>query len=154
MPLSACNGIVARHKERPQPARGARLRRRMATFGFPSDHTQERGIEMSSSTLLRTTSSLTILPRSWAPMLLSVLRIMTGLLFLEHGTGKILGFPAGLPFLDKMPTAMLYFTGLMELIGGALITIGLFTRPAAFVLAGYMAVGYFMVHFPDRKSVV
>ena len=67
----------------------------------------------------------------------------------KHGTGKILGFPAGLPFFDKMPTAMLYFTGLMELVGGVLITIGLFTRPVAFVLSGYMAVGYFMVHFPQ-----
>ena len=103
---------------------------------------------MSSTTLLRTTSGLTVLPRSFAPALLSVLRIMTGLLFLEHGTGKILGFPAGLPFIDQMPTGMLYFTGLMELIGGALITIGLITRPVAFILSGYIAVGYFMVHFP------
>ncbi len=54
----------------------------------------------------------------------------------------------GLPFLDKMPTGMLYFTGLMELIGGALITIGLFTRPVAFVLSGFMAFAYFMAHFP------
>src|SRR5271155_1075768 len=83
------------------------------------------------------------------PRLLSVLRIMTGLLFLEHGTGKLLGFPAGLPFIDKMPTGLLYFTGTMELIGGFLITIGLFTRPVAFILSGFMAVGYFLVHFPQ-----
>jgi putative oxidoreductase len=98
-----------------------------------------------------------ILPRSMAPALnavvsapamLSVLRIVTGLLFLEHGTGKLLGFPAHLPFIDKMPTGLLYFTGTMELIGGALIVIGLFTRPVAFILAGFMAVAYFMVHFP------
>ncbi len=49
------------------------------------------------------TSKAAILPRSWAPALRSVLRIVTGLLFLEHGTGKLLGFPAGLPFIDKMP---------------------------------------------------
>jgi len=82
------------------------------------------------------------------PVLLSVLRIMTGLLFLEHGTGKLLGFPAGLPFLDKMPTGLLYFTGTMELVGGFLITIGLFTRPVAFILSGFMAAAYFMAHFP------
>lgn len=97
------------------------------------------------------------IPRSFAPVvssvltmprLLSVLRIMTGLLFLEHGTGKLLGFPAGLPFIDKMPTGLLYFTGTMELVGGFLITIGLFTRPVAFILSGFMAAAYFMAHFP------
>jgi putative oxidoreductase len=82
------------------------------------------------------------------PALLSVLRIMTGLLFLEHGTGKLIGFPAGLPFIDKMPAGLLYFTGTMELVGGLLITIGLFTRPVAFVLSGFMAAAYFMAHFP------
>ena len=80
--------------------------------------------------------------------LLSVLRIVTGLLFLEHGTGKLLGFPAGLPFIDKMPTGMLYFTGAMELVGGVLIVLGLFTRPVAFILSGFMAAAYFMAHFP------
>ena len=98
-----------------------------------------------------------ILPRSMTPAvnsvlsmpaMLSVLRIVTGLLFLEHGTGKLLGFPAHLPFIDKMPTGLLYFTGTMELVGGVLIVIGLFTRPVAFILAGFMAVAYFMAHFP------
>jgi putative oxidoreductase len=90
----------------------------------------------------------TIIPASFAPILLSVLRIAVGLSFLEHGTGKILGFPAGLPGLDKLPAPMLYFTGLMELIGGLLIVIGLFTRPVAFVLSGFMAAAYFIVQFP------
>jgi putative oxidoreductase len=89
--------------------------------------------------------SFTILPRSWAAALLSVLRIMTGLLFLEHGTGKLLGFPH-LHLAES--TGMLYFTGAMELVGGVLITLGLLTRPAAFVLSGYMAVAYFMAHLP------
>ena len=80
--------------------------------------------------------------------LLSILRVITGLLFLEHGTGKLLGFPHGLPFIDKMPTGLLYFTGTIELVGGVLIVLGLFTRPVAFVLSGFMAVGYFMAHFP------
>ena len=92
--------------------------------------------------------SFTILPRNWAPMLLSVLRIMTGLLFLEHGTGKILGFPPGLDQLPPgIPHAMLYFNGPLEIVGGVLILIGLFTRPVAFVLSGYMAVAYFLTHF-------
>jgi putative oxidoreductase len=87
-------------------------------------------------------------PARFAPYLLSALRIAAGLAFLEHGTGKLLGFPAGLPFIDKMPTGLLYFTGTMELVGGVLITIGLFTRPVAFILSGFMAAAYFMAHFP------
>jgi putative oxidoreductase len=94
------------------------------------------------------TAKLTILPRSWTPALHSVLRIVVGLLVLEHGTGKLLGFPGGLPFIDKMPAGLLYFTGSMELVGGVLIVLGLFTRPAAFVLSGFMAFAYFMAHFP------
>ena len=85
-----------------------------------------------------------ILPRFIAPALnaaplaspmLSVLRIVAGLAFLEHGTGKLLGFPARLPFIDKMPTGLLYFTGTIELVGGALIMLGLFTYPVAFILS-------------------
>ena len=98
-----------------------------------------------------------VLPRSIAPALsstvlappmLSVVRIVTGLAFLEHGSGKLLGFPAGLPFIDKMPAGLMYFTGTMELLGGALIVLGLFTRPVAFILSGFMAAAYFMAHFP------
>jgi putative oxidoreductase len=89
-----------------------------------------------------------VIPARFAPYLLSVLRIAAGLTFLEHGTGKLLGFPAGLPFIDKMPSGLLYFTGTMELVGGALIVLGLFTRPVAFILSGFMAFAYFMAHFP------
>jgi putative oxidoreductase len=103
---------------------------------------------MSVTTAPTATSKVAILPRSWAPALHSVLRIVAGLLFLEHGTGKLLGFPAGLPYVDKMPAGLLYFTGTMELVGGLLIVFGLFTRPAAFVLSGFMAAAYFMGHFP------
>ena len=85
-----------------------------------------------------------------APHARSVLRIAAGFSFLEHGTGKLLGFPAGLPFIDKMPTGLLYFTGTMELIGGVLIMLGLFTRPVAFILSGFMAAAYFMAHFPHE----
>ena len=104
---------------------------------------------MSSTTLQGSSStSVTVIPRSFAPALHSVLRIMAGLAFLEHGTGKLFHFPAGLPFIDQMPAGLLYFTGTVELIGGLLITIGLFTRPVAFVLSGFMAFAYFLAHFP------
>ncbi len=89
-----------------------------------------------------------IIPERFAPYLHSLLRIVAGLALLEHGTGKMLTFPAGLPHLDQMPTGMLYFTGLMELVGGVLIVLGLFTRPVAFVLSGFMAAAYFLAHFP------
>jgi putative oxidoreductase len=94
-------------------------------------------------------STVSALDTAWlAPQARSLLRIAAGLAFLEHGTGKLIGFPAGLPFIDKMPTGLLYFTGTMELVGGALIVLGLFTRPVAFVLSGFMAAAYFMAHFP------
>jgi putative oxidoreductase len=103
---------------------------------------------MSSTILPQTKQGLSSISQSFAPYALSVLRIAAGLTFLEHGTGKLLGFPAGLPFIDKMPAGLLYFTGTMELVGGLLITIGLFTRPVAFILSGFMAAAYFMAHFP------
>jgi putative oxidoreductase len=81
----------------------------------------------------------------WAPRMLAVLRIMTALLFMEHGTQKLLGFPPG-----ESPAPPLFslsgFAGVLELVGGILILLGLFTRPVAFVLAGQMAVAYFMAH--------
>ncbi len=92
-------------------------------------------------------TSFTILPQSWAPYLQAVLRIMAAAAFMEHGTGKLLGFPA-LPGLDQLPGGLLVFTGLLELVGGFLLLIGLFTRPVAFVLSGFMAAAYFMAHFP------
>jgi len=81
---------------------------------------------------------------SWSPRMLSVLRIVTGLLFLEHGTQKFFAFPGPGPAL----TALLTIQGLLELVGGVLILIGLFTRPVAFILAGDMAVAYFYAHAP------
>ncbi len=84
----------------------------------------------------------------WAPRMLSVLRIMTGLLFLEHGTQKLFAFPppaAGAATPDLM--SLLGIQGILEFVGGILIILGLFTRPVAFILAGDMAVAYFMRHF-------
>lgn len=92
-------------------------------------------------------TSFSVIPRSWGPSLHGVLRIMAAAAFMEHGTGKILGFPH-LTGLDQMPAGLLVFTGLLELIGGFLLLIGLFTRPVAFVLSGFMAAAYFMAHFP------
>jgi putative oxidoreductase len=85
--------------------------------------------------------------RSLSPYLLSVLRIMTGLLLLQHGTGKYFGLPAvaGYP---ASPTTMSGAAGVLELIGGVLIILGLFTRPMAFILSGMCAVAYFYVHAP------
>jgi putative oxidoreductase len=82
----------------------------------------------------------------WQPQVLSVLRIMSGLLFLEHGTGKYLDFP----HLERVPPmlSMPGIGGILELVGGALIVLGLFTRPVAFLLSGEMAVAYFIAHAP------
>ena len=79
--------------------------------------------------------------------MLSILRIMAGLLYMEHGMQKLLGFP---PSDNPGPPLMslLGFGGVLELFGGFLLVIGLFTRPVAFVLAGMMAVAYFMAHAP------
>jgi putative oxidoreductase len=80
---------------------------------------------------------------------LSVLRIVTGFLFMAHGTQKLLGFPAE-PGMQQPPLMSLVgLAGVLELFGGALILIGLFTRPVAFVLSGFMAVAYFMAHAPQ-----
>ena len=85
---------------------------------------------------------------AWAPRALSVLRIYTGLLLLEHGTAKILGLPAVASFANLQISSLVGASGLIELIGGALFTIGLFTRPLAFILSGFAAVAYFMVSAP------
>lgn len=90
-----------------------------------------------------------IIPASWSPHLLAALRIITGLLFLAHGTAKLLQWPAVDMFKDGVPIASLFgIGGILEIVGGVLIVIGLFTRPVAFVLAGMMAVAYFMFHAP------
>src|SRR5260221_1922813 len=81
----------------------------------------------------------------WVPRVLAVLRIMVGLLFLEHGTQKIFGFPAS---ANPAPTllSLAGIQGCLEVLGGILIVIGLFTRPVAFVLCSDMAVSYFISH--------
>jgi putative oxidoreductase len=89
---------------------------------------------------------MAVRPSPVGPILLSILRIVAGLLFMEHGLVKLFGFPPGSPM--PMPTAftLFWFAGVIELVGGALITLGLFTRSAAFICSGEMAVAYFMGH--------
>ena len=93
--------------------------------------------------------NFTIIPASWSPYLLSILRIVIGLLFLEHGTGKLLNFPELPGIGTMMPYGLLVFTGVMELVGGVLMVVGFLTRPAAFILSGFSAAAYFMAHFPQ-----
>jgi len=85
---------------------------------------------------------------AWAPRALSVLRIITGLMIIEHGTAKLIGFPVVPAFANLKPLSLLGAAGFIELIGGALLILGLLTQPAAFILSGEMAVAYFMVHAP------
>ena len=83
----------------------------------------------------------------YRPQALAALRIMTALQFIEHGTQKFFNFPpAAEPFGEL--TLLIGVAGLLEILGGGLVLIGLFTRPAAFVLSGFMAVAYFMAHMP------
>ncbi|MGE0081521.1 MAG: DoxX family protein [Thiohalomonadaceae bacterium] len=85
---------------------------------------------------------------AWTPRLLSVLRIVAAFLFIQHGTSKFFGFPMAMPD----PVALFSLIGLagtLEIVGGALLIIGLFTRPAAFILSGEMAFAYFMAHAPQ-----
>lgn len=82
----------------------------------------------------------------WSPRLLSVLRIMSGLLFLQHGTAKHLKFPVVPMFAKLEPVSMLGAAGAIEIVGSLLLILGLFTRTTAFVLSGFMAVAYFMAH--------
>jgi putative oxidoreductase len=88
-------------------------------------------------------------PSQLAPILLSVLRIVAGLIFLEHGTQKFLSFPPGPAAGSGLAFANLgAYAGLIEAACGLLIAIGLFTRPAAFLASGVMAVAYWTGHFP------
>ncbi len=88
----------------------------------------------------------------WAPRILSVLRIITGFLFLWHGTQKLFGFPPPAQAAAGPTSAFMLFAGGLEFVGGLLILIGLFTRWTAFILSGMMAVAYWMAHGLNGKG--
>jgi putative oxidoreductase len=85
---------------------------------------------------------------AWAPRALSVLRIITGLMIIQHGMAKLLGFPVVANFANLSPFSLIGAAGFIELIGGALLIIGLFTQPVAFIVSGEMAFAYFIAHAP------
>ncbi|MFO1505479.1 MAG: DoxX family protein [Lysobacterales bacterium] len=80
----------------------------------------------------------------WSPVLLSLLRIVAALLFMQHGAQKLFGFPGGGHTVELM--SLMGLAGVLEFFGGLLVLLGLFTRPVAFILSGEMAFAYFMVH--------
>ena len=85
----------------------------------------------------------------WSSRILSVLRIVTGFLFMPHGAQKLFGFLAPPHAVSPPLLSLLGLAGVLEFFGGLLILLGLFTRPVAFILSGEMAVAYFLVHAPQ-----
>ena len=83
---------------------------------------------------------------TWTPRALAVLRIITAYLFIQHGSAKLLGFPHVDYFNGLQLFSLMGLAGILELVGGALLLLGLFTRPVAFILSGEMAAAYFMAH--------
>ncbi len=83
----------------------------------------------------------------YGSLILGITRIVVGLLFVEHGTAKLLHFPVVPMFASGSLPPMILASGVIELVGGALVALGFFSRIAAFVCSGQMAVAYFMVHF-------
>jgi len=84
----------------------------------------------------------------WSPRMLSVLRIVTALLFMQHGTAKLFGVPHQANFDNLQLMSLMGLQGVLEAFGGLLLAIGLFSRPVAFLMSGNMAVAYFMAHAP------
>ena len=91
---------------------------------------------------------------TWQPRALALLRIVTAYLFLSHGTSKLLGVPHLAAFDGLQIFSLVGVSGILELVGGLLVLVGLFTRPAAFVLSGEMAFAYFMGHAPQGNVLV
>ena len=96
---------------------------------------------------------LTATLTAWAPRMLSVLRIVAALIFLEHGAQKLFGVPAGATPGPEMMT-LSWWAGVIELVAGGLLLAGLFTRAAAFVASGEMAFAYWMAHAPQNPFPV
>lgn len=90
--------------------------------------------------------TLRIIPQRFAPHAQGALRIVTALLFMQHGTAKLFGVPHVAMFDGLQLFSLIGAAGILELVGGLLVLIGLFTRPVAFILSGQMAVAYFFFH--------
>jgi putative oxidoreductase len=90
----------------------------------------------------------------WRPRVLAVLRIITAYLFIPHGTAKLFGVPHVAMFDGLQLMSLVGLAGVLEVVGGALLLIGLFTRPVAFVLCGFMAVAYFMAHANQGNALL
>lgn len=86
---------------------------------------------------------------AWTPRALALLRIVSGFLFFQHGTAKLLHVPHVAMFDALQPLSLIGIAGVMEIVGGSLLMIGAFTRVTAFILSGEMAVAYFMAHAPS-----
>jgi len=91
---------------------------------------------------------------TWRPRALAALRIVTAYLFMVHGTAKLFGVPHLAVFDGLQLVSLIGLAGILEVAGGALLLIGLFTRPVAFVLCGFMAVAYFMGHASRGQPLV
>ena len=91
---------------------------------------------------------------TWRPRVLGVLRIVTGYLFIAHGTAKLFGFPHQAMFDNLQLFSLIGVAGIIEVIGGALMIVGLFTRPAAFILSGFSAFAYFIGHASQGTPLV
>jgi putative oxidoreductase len=85
----------------------------------------------------------------WQLQALAALRVMAALLFMEHGTAKLFHFPVPQPGVSDPLPPLLIAAAIIEIVGGALVVLGLFTRLAAFLMAGEIAIGYFLFHFPE-----
>lgn len=111
---------------------------------------------MSSTTGRLTVDRAGALAAEWAPRVLSLLRIVAALLFMQHGMQKLFGFPA--PLAGPAPTpatlSLIWFAGVLELGGGVLLLVGLLTRPVAFLLSGEMAIAYWMAHAPRSQYTI
>lgn len=91
---------------------------------------------------------------AWRPRALAVLRIVTAYLFIPHGTAKLFGAPHVAMFDGLQRISLMGFAGFLEVVGGILLLIGLFTRPVAFILCGFMATAYFMAHASQGNALL
>ena len=100
------------------------------------------------------TTAITPFQATWAPRALGALRLVAGYLFIAHGTAKLFAAPHVAMFDGLQLLSLAGVAGVLEVVGGALLIVGLFTRPAAFVLSGLMAFAYFIAHAPQGNALL